>query len=130
MSERPLIVPDLNQPIISGQSMASSFNGPATIIKRLPGISYDVAWTGNPTGTFTVQVSNTFSLDAKGNVANAGNWYTLPSSSFTGTLPAPAGSAGAGFIDVVGTEAYAVRVQYTAVSGTGSCTVLAAAKVL
>jgi hypothetical protein len=130
MSDRPLIVPNINQPLISGQSMATSFNGPASIIKHLPGISYDIAWTGTPTGAFTVQVSNSYSVDSKGNPANAGNWYTLPSSSFTGTLPAPSGSAGTGFIDVLGTEAYAVRLVYTASSGTGSCTVLPAATVL
>lgn len=130
MSDRPIIVPNLNKPLINGTSMATSINGPATIINKLPGISYDVAWTGTPTGTFSVQVSNTYSQDAQGNVANAGNWTTLPAGSFTGTLPAPAGSPGNGFIDVLGTEAYAIRLVYSAVSGAGALTVLASAKVL
>lgn len=104
--------------------MSVSWNSSPTIIQRLPGISYDIVWTGTPTGTFAIQVSNSYGLNS------AGTWYSLPSSSFTGTLPAPAGSAGSGFIDVVGTEAYAIRLSYTSVSGNGTCTVLPAAKVL
>lgn len=130
MSDRPVIVPNLNKPLINGTSMATSFNGPATIINRLPGISYDLSWTGTPTGTFAVQVSNTYSQNADGSVANAGNWTTLPTSSFTGTYPAPSGSTGNGFLDIVGTEAYAIRLVYTASSGSGNLTVLVNAKVL
>lgn len=130
MSHRPIIVPNLQKPLINAQSMGSDITGPATIINTLPGISYDVAWTGNPIGTFSIQVSNTYSQNVDGTVANAGNWNTLPPSAFVGTLPTPAGSADHGFIDIVGTEAYAIRIVYTRVSGTGSLTVLASAKVL
>jgi len=128
--DRPLIAPNTQSPLINGASMASNIIGPATVIQRIPGISYDIAWTGTPTGTFSVQVSNTVVLGQNGSVIQAGNWTTLPASSFTGTYPAPAGSAGTGFLDVVGTEAYAVRLIYTASSGTGSLTVVCAAKVL
>lgn len=130
MADRPRIVPNLNAPLINAHSMASSFNGPPTNINGMPGISYDLAWTGTPTGTFQVQVSNTYTQNPDGTVANAGNWNTLPSSSFTGTYPAPAGSSGNGFLDVVGTEAVWIRLQYTSVSGVGNLTVLAGAKVL
>lgn len=129
MSDRPLIAPNINQPIINATSMSSSINGPATIIQRLPGISYDVAWTGTPTGTFSVQVSNSYAQNAQGGVLNAGNWNTLPSGAFVGTLPAPAGASGNGFIDVLGTEAYAIRLVYTASSGTGNLTVYCCSKV-
>lgn len=129
MSDRPLIVPNLNKPIINAVSMASSITGSATIIQRLPGISYDLAWTGDPTGTFSIQVSNTYAQNVDGTVANAGNWTTLPPAAFIGTIPAPAGSPDTGFIDIVGTEAYAIRIVYTRSSGTGSLTVLACAKV-
>lgn len=109
--------------------MTSSFNGPATNINGLPGISFDLVWTGSPTGTFQVQVSNSYSQDPEGNVIAAGNWTTLPTSSFSGTYPVPSGSGSSGFLDVVGTEAAWVRLAYTATSGTGSLTVIAAAKV-
>lgn len=110
--------------------MASTITGPATVIQLLPGISYDLLWTGTPTGTFQVQVSNTYKQASNGTVVNAGNWTTLPTTAFAGTYPAPSGSAGNGFLDVVGTEAYAVRLVYVPVSGTGSLTVVASAKVL
>ena len=96
----------------------------------MPGISYDLAWTGTPVGTFQVQVSNTYAQDPDGDVLSAGNWNTLPTTSFTGTYPVPAGSPGNGFLDVVGTEAAWVRLQYTASSGSGTLTVIPAAKVL
>lgn len=130
MSYRPIIAPNLNVPIINNVSMATSITGPASIIQSLPGISYDIEWTGTPTGTFQVQVSNTVQIGANGSITSAGNWTTLPTSAFTGTYPAPAGSAGSGFLDVVGTEAYAVRLVYTAVSGSGNLTVVPCAKVL
>lgn len=130
MSSRPLLAPNNFLPIINGASMATSITGPATIIQMLPGISYDIAWTGTPVGTLQVQVSNTYQQNSDGSVKVAGNWSTLPPSSFSGTYPIPAGSPGNGFLDVVGTEAYAVRLTYTAASGTGSLTVVAAGKVL
>lgn len=130
MSDRPLISPNTITPIINAASMATSITGPSTIIQRLPGISYDIVWTGTPTGTFSVQVSNTVVLGPNGSILVEGSWSTLPASSFSGTYPVPAGSSCNGFLDVVGTEAYAVRITYTAVSGTGTLTVVAAAKVL
>lgn len=130
MSDRPIIAPSLNKPLINAVSMNGNITGPATIIQRLPGISYDIAWTGTPTGTFSVEVSNTYSQNADGTVANAGNWTILPTSAFSGTYPAPAGSPGNGFLDVVGTEAYAVRLIYTRVSGSGALTVIPCSKVL
>lgn len=130
MSDRPLIKPDPLKPLISGGDMSASITSPAIIIQRLPGISYDIAWTGTPTGTFSVQVSNSYSINADGSVANAGNWSTLPPAAFIGTLPAPSGSPGNGFIDVIGTEAYAIQLVYTRSSGSGSLTVLPSAKVL
>lgn len=129
-ANRPLLAPNTFKPIINNLSMATSITGPATIIQKLPGISYDISWTGVPVGTFQVQVSNTYTQNADGTPANAGNWTTLPVASFSGTYPVPAGSASNGFLDVVGTEAYAIRLVYTATSGTGNLTVVAAAKVL
>lgn len=130
MSDRPLIAPSFTKPLISAEDMSATVTSPATIIQRLPGISYDIAWTGTPTGVFAVQVSNTFAQSPTGAVLNAGNWTTLPSSSFTGTYPVPSGSPGTGFLDVVGTEAYAVRLVYTPSGGAGALTVVPCAKVL
>lgn len=130
MADRPVIYPNLNVPIVNAVSMAASITSSPTNINRLPGLSYDIIWTGSPVGTFQVQVSNTYSQNPDGTVHNAGNWNTLPTASFTGTYPVPAGSGGNGFLDVVGTEAAWCRLVYTRTSGTGALTVVPAAKVL
>jgi hypothetical protein len=130
MADRPLIAPNTQKPIINAVSMATSINGPATVIQRLPGISYDISWTGTPVGTFSVQVSNTVVIGPEGSVIVAGNWYTLPATLLTGTLPVAAGAPGNGLIEVIGTESYAIRLSYTAASGTGTLTVVACAKVI
>lgn len=109
--------------------MATQIISPVTFIGQIPGLSYDLLWTGAPVGTFSVQVSNTYRQDAAGIVVNAGNWNTLPPSAFTGTYPVPAGTPGNGFLDVVGTEAAWVRLVYNPVSGSGNLTVVPAAKV-
>ena len=129
-AQRPLLAPNSINPFVNGVSMATSINCPPTIIQMLPGISYDISWTGAPVGVFTVQVSNSYRQNADGTVANPGNWTVLPPSSFRGTYPVPSGTAGNGFLDVVGTEAYAIQLVYTAASGSGSLTVVPCAKVL
>ena len=129
MSMRPLIAPNLNTPLINAVSMASTITSAPTYINQLPGISYDLSWTGTPTGTFAVQVSNTYAQSGNGTVLNAGNWNTLPTASFSGTYPAPAGSPGNGFLDVVGTEAAWVKLVYTPSGGSGNLTAVVAAKV-
>lgn len=130
MSMRPFIAPNLNTPLVNAVSMASQIISAPTYIFQIPGISYDLLWTGTPTGTFAVQVSNTYAQDPRGNVTAAGNWNTLPTASFSGTYPVPSGSAGNGFLDVVGTEAAWVRLVYNPSGGAGNLTVVPAAKVL
>jgi hypothetical protein len=130
MSTRPQIKPNLVKPLINAASMATSITGPVSIISNLPGMGYDVSWTGTPTGTFQVQVSNSAKFDGEGNyIAGTGNWTILPSSSFTGTYPVPSGSAGNGYLDVLGTNAYAIQLIYTATSGSGALTVYPTSKV-
>jgi len=130
MSIRPLIAPNLNTPLVNATSTAASITSRPTYINQLPGISYDLVWTSTTTGTFAVQVSNTYSQYPDGTTQNAGNWNTLPTSMFTGTYPVPAGSPGNGFLDVIGTEAAWVRLVFTRTAGSGTLTVVVAAKVL
>ena len=129
MSDRPYLKPDLNKPVISNQDMTASFNGPATVLAQKTALSWQLVWTGTPTGTFSVQTSNTFSQNPEGSIGNAGSWDTIPSSAFTGSLPAPSGSAGSGTIDLVGTGVFAVRLVYTAVSSDGTLNVYPCSKV-
>lgn len=130
MSHRPIIAANSVTPLINAVTTGADITGPATIIQFLPGISYDISWTGTTHGTISVEVSNTYSQNSDGTVKNAGNWTILPAASFSGTYPTPAGSAGNGFLDVVGTEAYAVRLIFTRIDGTGTMTVVPCAKVL
>ena len=130
MATRPQIKPNLLKPLINAGDMSADITGPVSIIGDLPGIGYDITWTGTPTGAFTVQVSNSAQFDGQGNyIAGTGNWTVIPSASFTGTYPVPSGSADNGFIDLFGTNAYAVQLIYTAASGSGSLTVYPSSKV-
>ena len=84
---------------------------------------YGVSWTGtSPVGTLAVQVSNDYSLNAEGAVSNAGTWATLPFS-VAGTIVtslAVTGNTGSIYIDIDTISAYAIRLVYTATSGTGT----------
>lgn len=122
MSSRPLNPPQI---VVLNGSMASTIHSDPTIISNISMVSYDIAWTGTPTGTFTVEVSNTYSKNADGSVKNPGNWTAL-------TLSAPTtatGTSGTGFIDVDQIAAYAIRLTYTPASGTGVLNAVVASKV-
>lgn len=129
MSDRPLIKANTQDPLVDEASMATSITSPPTNINRLPGLAYQVVWTGSPVGTFTVQVSNDYVEGPQREVLNAGNWDDLPTSSFSGTYPVPAGSPGHGMLDIVGTEVAWIRLVYNSTSGTGNLTVIPSAKV-
>jgi hypothetical protein len=76
-------------------------------------------------------MSDDYKLNPNGTVENAGTWNTAPIS-VAGTMmtSAPvAGNTGNGFIEILGTGGYAIRLIYTAVSGTGSLTVIVNGKV-
>lgn len=119
MSSRPTIRP---QPVITNGVMASNITSLPTIMGSTTGASYAVSWTGTtPVGTCSVQVSNDYKID--GNVVlNAGTWTTIylnvngtPSQTI-----AISGNTGNGFIDIQKTIGYAIRLIYTAGSGSGT----------
>lgn len=123
MSSRPLIKPFS---VITNGNMATSLTSTPTITDNLSMISYDVSWAGSsPVGVITIQVSNSYSVNADGSVRNSGNWTTLTLSSSTNV----SGNTGNGFIDIDATAAYAVRLVYTRTSGTGLLNVKVASKV-
>lgn len=124
MSSRPVFTP---YQVITNGDMSSPIISAVTIVKMLSQISYDISWTGsNPLGSFSVQVSNTYSQNSDGTVANPGNWTTL-------TLSTPAtatGTASNGFIDIDATGAYAMRLIFTPSGGSsGTLNATIAAKV-
>ena len=123
MASRPLIAP---HKVIDAHSLASSFNSEVTIVSNVPTLSYDISWAGSsPVGTLEVQVSNTYTVNARGEVKDPGVWRTLPSMS-----AAVSGNTGEGGVDIYVTGFYAVRLAYTATSGTGTMDATVVAKVL
>jgi hypothetical protein len=89
--------------IVDGD-MSSDITGPSTNILHLDRVGFQLLWTGSPTGTFSVQVSN-----------DEVTWADL-------TLSAAIAAAGSGdnaFIDAE-TGAAFIRVKYSASSGTGT----------
>lgn len=86
-------------------------------------VSYSATWSGSsPVGTLAVEISNDYSQNEAGGVANAGNWTVLTSS-------AVSGNSGTIFFDVAQTAGYAIRLHYTRTSGSGSMTATVNAKV-
>ncbi len=103
MASRPIISPFS---VITNVSMAASIT--------------------SPVGSMSVQVSNTYSQNADGTVRNAGHWTTLDLSSSTDV----SGTSGNGFIDVLATAGYAIRLLYTRTSGTGTMNATIVGKVM
>jgi hypothetical protein len=113
--------------------MAANITSLPTILSNLSLPSYSVSWTGTtPVGTLQVQVSDDYSLNPNGTVNNPGTWATMPlilNSAIVTTIPV-SGNTGNGVIDINGsTSAQAMRLVYTAASGTGTLTALVKAKV-
>ena len=129
MSSRPQFSPES---VITNGDMSGNLISLPTIIQKLSMISYGLSWAGStPVGTVSVQVSNDYALDPSGVVKNAGTWntITLQYNGITVTVVPVSGNTGNGFIDVDATAAYAMRLIYTAGSGTGSLQAIIAAKV-
>ncbi len=120
------------QVVINAGSMAGNLTSLPTVLQSLTGVGYSLVWTGTtPVGTVSVQVSNDYALNPNGTVANAGTWTTVTlqvSGSFVTTVPI-SGNTGNGFINLQELNAYAIRLIYTAGSGTGSLTVIFNGKV-
>ncbi len=124
MSSRPLLKP---QAVLTAQSMAASFTSLITNVNMISILSYTLAWTGTPTGTFTVEVSNDYVPTQHGVLdpaANTGTWVALVLS----VTVAATGADGSAFIDVDTMGAAWVRLKYTRDSGTGAATATIAGK--
>lgn len=122
MSDRPFMKP---HSVLTAASMATSLTSEVTILNQKSGAGYDLKWTGAPVGTFSVEISNTVTLDAEGNVNSPGAWTPV-------TLSSPitaSGSPDNAFINLAGLECYACRLVYTRTSGTGTLDAVICGKV-
>lgn len=88
-------------------------------------IGVQFVWTGTPTGTFGINVSNTAILGTNGTITG-GTWTPLVLDAPNN--PVTEGDAGNGFIDLNQTGAAFVQVTYVATGGSGNCTAVLTAK--
>lgn len=117
-------IPVAGSPIIS---LSASFVTPATVIKYLDSISYQInVTTTDSVGTFAVQVSNDFQQDEVNNiVVNPGTWTAL---TLSGT-PSVSAANDSIVIDLQLMPYYATRIAYTSSSaGTGTAGIILNAK--
>lgn len=121
MASRPCIPPYL---VVNAQQMSNNVTSDATNTQQLYAFSYQMEWTGAPTGTFTLQGSLDHSVYPNGAVQNAGTWNTLPAT-VTGSA---GGSAGSGIYDGIATGIPWIRVIYTS-TATGTETIAPVADV-
>lgn len=137
MSTRPqfspyIVIPNAGASPANTGSMAANITSVATVIQKLSMMSYEVSWTGtSPVGTVSVQVSDSYVLNPDGTVKTAGNWNVVPFQSNGSTVTAipVSGNSGTGYIDIDQIGAYAIRIIYTAGSGTGTLQAIINAKV-
>lgn len=112
--------------------MASSITSAPTFLETLTMASYSISWTGTtPVGTISLQTSNDATLDSAGQLANSGTWNTAPLQSggaSVSSIPI-SGNSGSGMIEILATGVNAVRLVYTATSGTGTLAVKFVGKV-
>lgn len=87
-------------------------------IRYQTGCSFAPVWTGTPSGTFTVQVSNDYvpNLQNASAPVTPGTWNTIQ----TMVPTQPAGSASNTFIPVYAIVANYIRLVYIGSSGTGT----------
>jgi len=129
MATRTALRPQI---VLDAGDMSGDLISDPTVLQSLTMGSYAVSWSGtSPIGTLSLQVSDDYSLDPNGQVNNPGTWNTAPLSvggTTSNTIPIT-GNTGNGYIDILGTGAYASRLIYTAASGTGSLTITVVGKV-
>lgn len=123
MASRPLLKPFQ---VITNGDMSADIVSEISIIDNITGVSYAVTWSGSsPVGTCSVEISDDYTENADGSERNPGTWNTMPLS----PAPTVSGNTGNGYIDILGTVGYAIRLRYTSTSGTGSMQAIVTGKV-
>ena len=126
MAYRPQLAP--TQVFVApNNDMSGNLESLVTIKNNMPIIGYGISWSGTaPVGVIQCLCSNDYSIDAEGNVKNAGTWNIVPfsvSGTIVTSLPV-SGSPGNGYIDIDVLSAYAIKLSYTATSGSGKLSAL------
>ncbi len=136
MSTRTALRPQVVIPSAQGSpastgSMGAGITSAPTLLQSMTMINYAVSWTGtSPVGTLAVEASDDCTVDATGGVSG-GTWNVLPlelAGAYVTSIPVT-GNTGNGMIDIDGLGAYAVRLVYARVSGTGTLSATVVGKV-
>lgn len=117
-----IIIPNAFGQPANGNSMAGNIISQPVICQKLFLASFGLSWTGtSPVGTVSIEGSNDFYANPNGYVTKPGTWSTLYVNYEGSVVPSIAvtGNTGNGIIDVGMTGIYALRLVYTATSGTG-----------
>ncbi len=113
------ITPNAPGHILQGQSMAATFVSPVVDTWAADGVSWEGAYTGTPTGTFTIEASNQYDV----NTNPTPTFVAMPAP--TPAFPAPAGAGGQFIVTTPGPAAGGgagrfQRLRFTRSAGTGS----------
>lgn len=100
-------------PYLTGQAMASSFQGPWFKPELVDRLRIFLAWTGTPAGTFDVQSSS-----GGADIGGPGIVASIPLSA----VITPAGSPDSASIDLREIPDKWIRIAYTATGGSGTLT--------
>lgn len=111
--------------IFTNASMAGDLTSAGIHVQLEDNMGVQFVWTGTPTGTFGINVSNTAILNPTGTVSG-GTWTPLVLTN--PQAPVASGSAGNGFIDLNQTGAAFIQVTYIRGSGTGTLNAYLAGK--
>lgn len=127
-----IVIPSPQASPANSGDMSSSITSAPTVLQSISQVCYSVSWTGTtPVGTISVQASNDYSINPNGTVDNPGTWATMTlqyNGSAVTSIPVT-GNTGNGLIDITDTATYAIRLVYTASSGTGTLTAIVSGKV-
>ena len=117
-----IVIPSAQGSPANSAAMAANIISAPTILKNLSLYSYSESWTGvAPVGVLSVEASNDCVILAAGGIAG-GTWNPKPLGLLGSTvfsIPI-SGNSGNGMIDILNTGINAVRLVYTATSGTGT----------
>lgn len=104
-------------PIATALSLAGNAHSIGVDVRSYSNLSIQAIWTGTPTGTIQVQVSDDIVPASQSGdpAANVVNW-----SNYTGQSSALAGAAGSTLFQLFNAGYSWVRLNYTFTSGTGS----------
>lgn len=101
--------------IINAGDMSATITSTPTNILWLDNVGIQLIFTGTPTGTFSVEVSNDYATE-NGTPIDSGTWTAI---SF-GSAPTAGGAAGNIYLDINQLSAAYVRVVYSPTSGSGT----------